>query len=362
MSQISRISGGILKNNLLRDGIDLTFRNKINDEDILYLDVNAKRISINTIGSQDLNVDNSGTVKTINLVGNTAKVANIKIGVDGNDIISSEIGNIVLTPNQTDPLILADQLRAGNTNLKDTTVSNYTTNGSIELRPNGTGLTIMDSSSKVNGNLTVTGNIDIAGDLSKQGNIIVGDSILDTVVIGADFSQSIIPGDDLSYDLGTSTKRWRRVFTDNNDQIGSLSYTSFTVSDQLQVDGLTRQIYSLQSNDDLKLSPDTGITDIEAIRIEENTITNLIEDSVLTIASTGIGYVRFMGTNGTVIPAGTTAERPANPEVGDTRWNTSVGRLECWDGTTYNVATGPGATIGEVEMTDLQFVYAVMLG
>jgi len=366
MSQISRIGGGVLKDNLLRDGVDLTFRNLVNDDDILYLDVNSKRININTIGSQDLNVgdsENSGTIKTINLIGTSKRVANIKFGVDGNNIISSEAGNIILSPDQTNPTILADQVRAGDIDFKDTTVSNYTPNGSIELRPAGSGQTIFDSSTKVNGDLTATGNINITGNLSKQGNIIIGDNILeDTVVVGADFSQSIIPGDDLTYDLGTNSQRWRRVFVNNNDQIGSLSYNSITVSDQLQIDGLTRQIYTLQSNDDLRLNPDTGITDIEAIRIEEDNITNLIENSVLTIASTGIGYVRFMGSNGVVIPAGTTEQRPVNPEVGDTRWNTTIGRLECWDGETYNVATGPGATIGEVEMTDLQFVYAVMLG
>jgi hypothetical protein len=364
--QLGRISGPLLKDNLLRDGINLEFSDSGIGTSLLYLEVNNRRISVNTIGSEILNVGdggNPGTVRTVDLLTNSAKLANIEIGIDGANIISTDIGGISLTPEQTDPLILADQLQAGDIDLKDNVVSNYKVNGSIELRSNGLGIVDIQSSSQVRGDLTVTGNITVDGDLSKQGNIIIGDNILqDTVTVQTDFTQSIIPGDDLTYDLGTITKRWRRVFADQNDQIGTLSYDSITVSDQLQIDGATRQIYTLQSNDSVLLNPSTGIVDVENLRFQDNDITNLNIGSVFDIQSTGIGYVRFMGSNGTVIPAGTTAERPITPEVGDTRWNTTLNRLECWDGETYNVATGPGATIGETEMTDLQFVYAVMLG
>ena len=361
MSQLGRISGPLLKDNLLRDGRDLEISNTGIGSSLLYLNVNDRRISINTVGDQDLTVDS--TTNTINLISNGIKVDNIEFALAGDNIISTISGGITLTPAQTDPLIVADQLRAGNIDFKDTTVSNYTPNGSIELRPSGSGQTIFDSFTKVNGDLTVTGNINIAGNLSKQGNIIIGDNVLqDTVVVAADFSQSIIPGDNLAYDLGTTSKRWRKIYVNDNSDITSLSYTSITVGNQLQMDGLTRQIYTLQSNDSVLLNPDTGIVDIESIRFQENDITNLNPDTVFSISSTGIGYVRFIGTNGVVIPAGSTPQRPLAPEIGDTRWNTDIGRLECWDGSVYVVATGPGATIGEVEMTDLQFVYAVMLG
>jgi len=364
--QLGRISGPLLKDNLLRDGVNLEFSDSGIGTSLLYLDVNSRKISVNTIGSEILNIGdggNPGTTKTVDIITDSAKISNIEIGLDGTNIISTDIGGISLTPAQTDPLILADQLQAGDINFKDNVVSNYKINGSIELRPNGSGIVDIQSSSQIRGNLTVTGNITIDGDLSKQGNIIIGDNVLqDTVTVQTDFTQSIVPGDDAIYDLGTSTRRWRRVFADQNNQIGSLSYNSITISDQLQIDGATRQIYTLQSNDSVLLNSSTGIVDVENLRFQDDDITNLNIDSVFDIQSTGIGYVRFMGSNGTVIPAGTTAERPVNPEVGDTRWNTTLNRLECWDGQTYNVATGPGATIGETEMTDLQFVYAVMLG
>jgi hypothetical protein len=359
MSQLGRISGPLLKDNLIRDGVDLRISNTDLSTSLLYFNVNDRQISINTVGEQDLTVDS--TTKTFNLISSGIKVANIEFALAGDNIISTTSGGITLTPNQTDPLIVADQLRAGDINLKDNVVSNYQVNGSIELRANAGRLVNFNSSTTINGDLSVTGNINIDGSLTKNGDLIIGDNG-DTVTVVPNFKQSIIPGIDLTYDLGTASKRWRKIYVNDNSDITSLSYTSITVGDQLQMDGLTRQIYTLQSNDSVLLNPDTGIVDTESIRFQENDITNLNSDTVFSINSTGIGYVRFIGTNGVVIPAGTTPQRPLAPEVGDTRWNTDIGRLECWDGSVYIVATGPGATIGEVEMTDLQFVYAVMLG
>ena len=44
---IGRISGPLLKANLVRNGVDLTFRNGATDPDILYVDVNNARIGVN---------------------------------------------------------------------------------------------------------------------------------------------------------------------------------------------------------------------------------------------------------------------------------------------------------------------------
>jgi len=58
---IGRISGPLLKANLLREGVDLAFEN-----DLLYLDVNNARVGINNATPQH-DLDVSGTTKTTNL-------------------------------------------------------------------------------------------------------------------------------------------------------------------------------------------------------------------------------------------------------------------------------------------------------
>ena len=77
---IGRISGPLLKANLLREGVNLAF-----ETDLLYLDVNNMRIGVNTTTpTHDLQVN--GTTKTTYLETDSLKVGNITIS--GNTIDS----------------------------------------------------------------------------------------------------------------------------------------------------------------------------------------------------------------------------------------------------------------------------------
>jgi hypothetical protein len=255
-------------------------------------------------------------------------------------------------------------MRAGDLDFKDNIIKNYAVNGGIELNPNGTGIVDIYANNTVNGNLTVTGNTQINGNLTEASNIIVGDSILDTVIIAPDFTQSIIPGDDITYDLGTTIKRWGQVHVHQNLDIDSLSFNDVTVGLQLEIESGLPSIRTLQSNDDVILNSNTGNVDIERIRFNGNNITNL-DATALTLVSTGIGYVRFMDTNALIIPAGTNIQRAASSEVGDTRWNTNNpadNHLECFDGTTWIISTGPGGSVSTVENYDLANAYILILG
>jgi hypothetical protein len=362
MSQLGRISGPLLDANLNRLGVDLTFRNYSADDDLLYLDVTNNRIGIN---KQPANrrVEIDGTTRSPNLISITS--ADIATITATTNIFSTDISStIVISPNQINPLVTFDNMRSGDLDFKDNIISNYAVNGGIELNPNGSGIVDIYSNTTVNGNITVTGNTQINGNLTEATNIIVGDSILDTVVIAPDFTQSIIPGDNITYDLGTTIKRWRQVHAHQNLDIGSLSFNDVTVSLQLEIESGLPSIRTLQSNDDVILNSDTGNINIERFRFNGNDITNL-DATAFTLASTGIGYVRFMDNNALVIPAGTNAQRAASSEVGDTRWNTNNpadNYMECFDGTTWIISTGPGGSISTVENSDLGNAYILMLG
>ena len=128
------------------------------------------------------------------------------------------------------------------------------------------------------------------------------------------------------------------------------------------LDGVINKISALQSNDDILLNPDTGITDIENTRWQTNDITNL-SNTALTVAGTGIGYYQFVGTDGMVIPAGSDLEQRASPEVGETRWNTDQQYLECFDGAVWAVSIGgSGGTITPTDMEDLSTLYTIVFG
>ena len=77
--------------------------------------------------------------------------------------------------------------------------------------------------------VTTTGNVDVGGNLTvtgtttfNGGTITMGDANTDNVVFGADVDSSIIPDDDDSYDLGSSSQEWRNLFIDGTANIDSL--------------------------------------------------------------------------------------------------------------------------------------------
>ena len=113
-------------------------------------------------------------------------------------------------------------------------------------------------------------------------------------------------------------------------------------------------------NGDFYVAGSDGLTEL-VITSDPGNITNLL-NTPLTIGSTGIGYTRFMGTNGIVIPAGTSGQRPPSPELGDTRWNITEQYLECFDGSVYVIATGGGDLVTQQFMEDLGFIYSAILG
>lgn len=367
MSQLGRISGALLDSNLNRLGVDLAFRNYSNSDDLLYLEVTGNKLGVNkTPASHRVEIDN--ITHTTNLIAVTsADMATIL--VNGNTFSTDIVSSIVIQPNQNNPLVTMDQMIAGDLTFKDNAISNQSVNGSIVTDPSGSGITELFSNTTVNGNLTVTGNMVIAGDLQKNGNIIVGDTIYDTVTVVPDFTQSLVPGQTLTYDLGkelgdSTTGRWSQIYSHQNNTIGSLNFFDVTVGLQLQIESAAPSISTLQSNDSVILNSDTGLIDIERFRFSGNDILNL-DPVALTVASTGIGYVRFMDTTALIIPAGTDAERYASPEVGETRWNTNDvadNYLECFDGTTWSIATGPGGSVSTVENFDLSNAYILMLG
>lgn len=358
MSQLGRISGPLLKDNLVRNGIDLAF-----ETDLLFLEVNSKRVGINTIlPTHDLQI--VGTTETNDLiVDNQAKIGATPgyVVLNATGTISTEPGPLHLRPSGPDPVIAIGRLTTSNLIVNDNYIES-TSNQNIVLDPQGTGTVELQTNTNITGNLNVSGNIVVTGNLKSDGTVYIGDTIFDTVIIAPDLTQSIIPGTDLTYDLGKSNRRWTEFnLTDTSNLENVTSLNEVIISDQLRINGVSNTIFGMQSNEDILINPDTGITYIERTKWQDDTITNL-NNTPLTLASTGIGYVRLMGDSAFLMPAGTTAEQRPTPELGETRWNTDLDYLECYDGTVWKVATGGGETVTQAVMQEIADIYTLMLG
>ena len=88
--QNGRIGGGVLKDNLLRQGVDLNFKNTSGSVALLHLDVNNNKIGVNTQAATDaLTV---ATFSSTNLESTIANIGNftvdqsrfVALGGDGN--------------------------------------------------------------------------------------------------------------------------------------------------------------------------------------------------------------------------------------------------------------------------------------
>ena len=74
--------------------------------------------------------------------------------------------------------------------------------------------------------LQVTGTTTFNG-----GTLTLGDSASDNVVFGADVDSSIIPDDDNTYDLGSSTQEWRNIYIDGTANIDALLADTAKIGD-----------------------------------------------------------------------------------------------------------------------------------
>ncbi len=194
MSQLGRISGQLLKDNLTRNGHDLTF-----DDDLLHLDVTGRKVGIkNTNPQQELDVN--GTTRTTDLeVTNQTDLGDIT--VLGNTI-TSNTGVLNLTNGAGDHIAYQAKLVVDNIDIENNVISTNSLNTNLEIRPNGSGTV------DVYANTNVYGNIYATGDIRADGNITVGDANTDNITINADIASNIIPDQTGVYTLGDSTHRW----------------------------------------------------------------------------------------------------------------------------------------------------------
>ena len=202
---IGRISGPLLKANLLREGIDLAF-----ETDLLYLDVDPGRIGINTNTPQyDLDVNGTTQTPTLN-VSNLARLGNISISGSG---IATSDPILTLGTTAGNSVVYQNKLVIDDLELENNQIKTSTSNANLEFRPNGTGTVEIFADTNVYGNIVATGSI------TADGNITIGDADTDNVTFNAEIASNIVPDATGTYSLGSDPgaggARWADVWTDN---------------------------------------------------------------------------------------------------------------------------------------------------
>ena len=355
---VGRISGPLLKDNLLRNGVNLAF-----ETSLLYLDVVNSRVGINTTTpSNDLQVN--GTTRTTNLyVSGSNTLGNVTFS--GNTI-STTSGNLILSPSGANSVVYQNTISTGANGLRlSTNVIGSDTNTNIEITPNGTGVVNINANTTVNGNLHVTGNITADG--GSSGNIQLGNQTTDTISFTGEVSSDILPSITNTYNLGSSSLRWANVYA-NAMTITTLNVATANITD-FQTTGvdITNNTISAK-NIDTNLNLNTsgnGTVAIGNFRLATNTINNATTDAITQFTEVGTGYVKVAGTNGMVIPVGSNSDRPSVTELGMVRYNNDLQYVEMYvggTGTGWENVAGPNTGVTQTDATALSIALAISLG
>ena len=310
---VGRISGPLLKDNLLRNGVNLAF-----ETDLLYLDVANRRIGVNTsTPTNDLTVN--GTTRTTNLQTTTSATL-AEISFNGNTISSTNT-TINLLPSGSNAVVYQGTISVGNININGNTIAGVGLNANLELTTSGTGVV------QFNSNVEVIGNLHATGSITADGNITLGNANTDNVVFTGEINSNIIPNITNTYDLGSSTARWNNVYT-NNIAASTVNTTAISV-------------------------PELQTANLDIIG---NTITAFTPN-------TDVNFVTS-GTYGVVIPSGNVANRPLTQyrEVGMMRFNTELQLVEIFDGTFWGSVAGSSSGVTGNTAQDIGVQTALALG
>ena len=182
---LGRISGPLLKSNLLRNGVDLAFEN-----DLLYLDVTNRRIGINTgTPSHELQVNGTTRSTTLTVTGSsTLGLINFTTNT-----ITSTNDQINVIAGGSNPVVYQGKLQVGDLQLTSNVISTLQPNQDIVLTTTGTGAVVVNSNLTVNGNFYTQGNMTVDGIVTIKGNITIGDATTDTIAITAGINSDLIP-------------------------------------------------------------------------------------------------------------------------------------------------------------------------
>ena len=405
MSQMGRIGGPLLAQNLLRNGTDLAF-----ETSLLYLNVTGKYVGINTQGpSSDLTigtVKNNGaattsTIRTTNLIATTtANIGNFTIGTN---VIQHLTSSITVTPSGSGTSITPG-LSTSNLYLYGNTASNTVTNSSTNFTPNGTGeIYLANNAGSVE--VTVNAGLHATGNITWDGNITLGNAPTDTITFAAEVSSDLLPqvlstlitpvsqqilsealdafitedsqnlftdpaapyyATTYLYDLGSSSLQWNNIYATTLTSVSSgvnssISATNINIGN-FYLNGNT---ISNSNNDSSFITTGTGTVKFNNWQyINGSNIVNP-STSAFLINSTGNGHVKFNGA-GFVIPVGSTSGtldgHPNNPEQGTTRWNTTAQYIEIYDGTTWIPAYGTAANATSTDVEDFSTLYTIVFG
>ena len=277
--------------------------------------------------------------------------------IDASAIDFSGISQIITRSGDSETFINGSRIDTGNIRISGNTIN--TINNELVLTP-VTGVFNTDNNPGL-----ILSNSDDTTRTNIQGSIRYNTS---TNLFEGFSTGNLSFGGTYSDDRATSLRAHQTnntlIFTANNVVAGTLDATKLSLVGLSDGDVLfdNNLITTTESNSNLELRRNgTGIIEAFDIDLRDENLINTTNNTFV-LDAVGEGYVKFDSTTGLVIPWGNTVSRPSNPEIGDTRWNTSDDQLETWNGTEWQRSAGTGEDVDVNTINELLDLYTMVLG
>jgi cytoskeletal protein CcmA (bactofilin family) len=213
----------------------------------------------------------------------------------------------------------------------------------------------------VGGNLVVTGTTTFNG-----GTLTLGDANTDNIVFGGEVDSNIIPDDDNTYDLGSSSKEWKDIYIDGTAYLDAINFDGTAITstaaelnildgvtasatDINLIDGITNgtviasKAIITDSNKDITGGRNITITgELDAATLDisgDADIDGTLEADAITVDGTALSSV-IAGTTVTLASTVTVTDSTANTNFPVVFHNESNGLLDDTGALRYNPSTG----------------------
>ncbi len=254
---------------------------------------------------------------------------------------------------------------------------NSSTDGQLDLVAD-TEIQIAATTIDINGNADISGNLGIGGNLTvtgtttfNGGTLTLGDADTDNIVFGGEVDSDIVPDDDDTHDLGSSSKEWKDIYIDGTAYLDAINFNGTAITSTAAelniVDGGTSATSTTVADADRVVLNDNGtmvqvaVTDLAAYFDDEitampnltsvGTLTTLTVDNVI-INGTTIGHTDdtdlITVSDGIVTVAGEISVTTL--DIGGTNVTSTAAELNILDGVT-STATELNVMDGDTSAT-----------
>ena len=240
----------------------------------------------------------------------------------------------------------------------------------IATETSGIAVTIGHTTSEttIADNLTITGNASVGGNLTvtgtttfNGGTLTLGDANTDNIVFGGEVDSNIIPDDDNTYDLGSSSKEWKDLYVDGIAYVDAINLNGTAISStatELNIlDGDTSASSTTIADADRVVLNDNGtmkqvaVTDLSAYFDDEITaMPNLVSTGALNSGSISSGFGAINNGSSAITTTGLISG--GSLDIDDVLINGStIGHTDDTD--LITLADGIATIAGEISVTTL---------